>query len=72
MVNINEQVKTLFRVLHKRIFAGAAIAFLIPFGAASALGIATDMEFINAFAIASVIGASSLGVTAKILLTSAS
>ena len=57
----------LFRVLRKRIFAGAAIAFLIPFGIASAFGISTDMEFVNAFAIASVIGASSLGVTAKIL-----
>ena len=57
----------LFKVLRKRIFAGAAIAFLVPFGAASALGIATDMEFVKAFAIASVIGASSLGVTAKIL-----
>lgn len=57
----------LFRVLRKRIFAGAAIAFLIPFGAASALGIAINLDFINAFAIASVIGASSLGVTAKIL-----
>lgn len=60
-------VPGLFKVLRKRIFAGAAIAFLIPFGAASALGIATDMEFVKAFAIASVIGASSLGVTAKIL-----
>jgi len=60
-------VPGLFKVLRKRIFAGAAIAFLVPFGAASALGIATDMEFVKAFAIASVIGASSLGVTAKIL-----
>ncbi|QUC63906.1 cation:proton antiporter [Nitrosopumilus sp. K4] len=60
-------VPGLFRVLRKRIFAGAAVAFLVPFSAASALGIATDMEFVNAFAIASVIGASSLGVTAKIL-----
>ena len=60
-------VPGLFRVLRKRIFAGAAIAFLIPFGAASALGIAINLDFINAFAIASVIGASSLGVTAKIL-----
>jgi len=60
-------VPGLFKVLRKRIFAGSAIAFLIPFGASSALGIATDMEFVKAFAIASVIGASSLGVTAKIL-----
>ena len=60
-------VPGLFKVLRKRIFAGAAIAFLVPFGAASLFGIATDMEFVKAFAIASVIGASSLGVTAKIL-----
>jgi Kef-type K+ transport system membrane component KefB len=60
-------VPGLVRVLRKRIFAGAVIAFFVPFGAASALGIAIDMEFVNAFAIASVIGASSLGVTAKIL-----
>ena len=60
-------VPGLFRVLRKKIFVGAAIAFLIPFIAASILGIATEIEFVKSFAIASVIGASSLGVTAKIL-----
>ena len=48
-------------------FAGSAVAFLIPFATAGIFGISLDMEFVNAFAIASVIGASSLGVTAKIL-----
>jgi len=57
----------LFRVIRRKIFAGAGIAFLVPFGAASAFGIVTDMAFIQAFAIGSVVGASSLGVTAKIL-----
>jgi len=57
----------LFRVLRGRLFAGSAVAFLGPFAAAGIFGIALDMEFIKAFAIASVIGASSLGVTAKIL-----
>ena len=57
----------LFRVLRGRLFAGSAVAFLGPFAAAGLFGIALDMEFVKAFAIASVIGASSLGVTAKIL-----
>jgi len=57
----------LFRVLRGRLFAGSAVAFLISFAAAGIFGISLDMEFVNAFAIASVIGASSLGVTAKIL-----
>ncbi len=57
----------LFKVLRGRIFAGSVIGFLVPFIAASLFGIALDMDFIKSFAIASVIGASSLGVTAKIL-----
>ena len=57
----------LFKVLRGRIFAGSAIGFLVPFIVASLFGIALDMDFIKSFAIASVIGASSLGVTAKIL-----
>jgi len=57
----------LFKVLRGRIFAGSAVGFLVPFIAAALFGIAIDMDFIKSFAIASVIGASSLGVTAKIL-----
>lgn len=57
----------LFRVLRGRIFAGSAIGFLIPFIVAGLYGLSLDMEFVKSFAIASVIGASSLGVTAKIL-----
>ena len=58
----------LFRVLRGKIFAGSAIGFLIPFVAAGVFGIlAMDMGFVKALAIASVVGASSLGVTAKIL-----
>jgi len=57
----------LFKVLRGRLFAGSAVGFLVPFGVAGAFGIALDMDFVKAFAIASVIGASSLGVTAKVL-----
>ncbi|NND85830.1 MAG: CBS domain-containing protein [Nitrosopumilus sp.] len=57
----------LFKVMRGRIFAGSAVAFLIPFVTAGIFGLALDMNFIHAFAIASVIAASSLGVTAKIL-----
>ncbi len=57
----------LFKVLRGRIFAGAAIGFLVPFVVAGLFGIALDMDFVKSFAIASVIAASSLGVTAKIL-----
>lgn len=57
----------LFRVLRKRIFAASAIGFLIPFTVAGFFGLSLDMNFAKSFAIASVIGASSLGVTAKIL-----
>jgi Kef-type K+ transport system membrane component KefB len=57
----------LFRVLRKRIFAASAIGFLVPFVVAGVFGLSLDMNFAKSFAIASVIGASSLGVTAKIL-----
>ena len=58
----------LFKVLRGRIFAGSAIGFLIPFVAAGVFGILTmDMGLVKALAIASVVGASSLGVTAKVL-----
>ncbi|AFS81061.1 germination protein gerN [Candidatus Nitrosopumilus koreensis AR1] len=58
----------LFKVLRGRIFAGSALGFLIPFVAAGVFGfLAMDMDFVKSLAIASVIGASSLGVTAKVL-----
>ncbi|MHA7646936.1 cation:proton antiporter domain-containing protein [Nitrosopumilus sp. S4] len=60
-------ISGLFKVMRGRIFAGSAVAFLIPFVTAGIFGLALDMNFIHAFAIASVIAASSLGVTAKIL-----
>ncbi len=60
-------ISGLFKVMRGRIFAGSAVAFLIPFVTAGVFGLALDMNFIHAFAIASVIAASSLGVTAKIL-----
>ena len=57
----------LYKVIRKRIFAGAGIGFLIPFLISGFFGIALDMDFVKSFAIASIIAASSLGVTAKIL-----
>ncbi|NJK78190.1 MAG: CBS domain-containing protein [Nanoarchaeota archaeon] len=57
----------IFRVMKGRIFAGAAVAFLIPFFVAGIFGLSLDMNFTQSFAIGSVIAASSLGVTAKIL-----
>lgn len=58
---------SLLRILRKRIFVGSAIGFFIPFTAAFLFSTYLDMDFVRAFAIGSVIGASSLGVTAKIL-----
>jgi Kef-type K+ transport system membrane component KefB len=60
-------VAGLFKVMKGKIFAGAAVAFLIPFSIAGLFGLAIDLDFIQSFAIGSVIAASSLGVTAKIL-----
>ena len=58
----------LFRVLRGRIFVGSAVGFLVPFFAAGLFALSfSDMDLIKSFAIASVVGASSLGVTAKIL-----
>lgn len=57
----------IFRVMKGRIFVGSAVAFLIPFFVAALFGLSIDMNFTQAFAIGSVIAASSLGVTAKIL-----
>lgn len=57
----------LFKVLRRRIFAGSAIGFLIPFIAAMAFSLTIDIDFVKSLAIAGVIGASSLGVAAKIL-----
>lgn len=58
----------LFRVLRGRIFVGSAVGFLVPFFAAGLFALSfSDMDLIKSFAIASVVGASSLGVTAKVL-----
>jgi Kef-type K+ transport system membrane component KefB len=57
----------LFKVMRGKIFAGSIAAFMIPFLIAGVFGLAIDLSFIQSFAIASVIAASSLGVTAKIL-----
>jgi Kef-type K+ transport system membrane component KefB len=58
----------LFRVLRGRIFVGSVVGFLVPFFAAGLFALSfSDMDLIKSFAIASVVGASSLGVTAKIL-----
>lgn len=57
----------LFKVLRKRIFAGSALGFLIPFFAATLFALSIDIDLVKSLAIASVVGASSLGVTAKIL-----
>ena len=57
----------LFKVLRKRIFAGAAAGFLIPFVVGTIFAYSVDPNLVKSMAIASVIGASSLGVTAKVL-----
>ncbi|MGI0018649.1 MAG: cation:proton antiporter [Nitrosotalea sp.] len=58
----------LLAIFRKRLFVGAAVGFLVPFVAALAFSWQLDMGLIKSLAIASVIGASSLGVTAKILV----
>ena len=68
MIGLQEiDLSGLFRAMKGRIFAGSVVAFLIPFIVAGVFGLSLDMDFVKSFAIASVIGASSLGVTAKIL-----
>ena len=57
----------LFRVLRKRIFIASAIGFLTPFFAAEVFSLYIDISLVKSLALASVIGASSLGVTAKVL-----
>jgi len=57
----------LARVLRKRIFIGSAIGFLTPFFAAVIFSLYIDISLVKSLALASVIGASSLGVTAKVL-----
>lgn len=58
----------LLAIFRKRLFAGAVVGFLIPFVVALTFSWQLDMGLIKSLAIASVIGASSLGVTAKILV----
>lgn len=58
----------LFSIFRKKLFAGAVVGFLIPFTAAAVFSWQLDMGLVKSLAIASVIGASSLGVTAKILV----
>jgi len=57
----------LFRVLRKRIFLASAVGFLVPFSLASIFSLSIDISLVKALSLASVIGASSLGVTAKVL-----
>jgi Kef-type K+ transport system membrane component KefB len=58
----------IFSALKKRLFAGAAVGFAVPFALAFlAFYALTDLELTPILAIASVIGISSLGVVAKIL-----
>jgi len=57
----------LFKVLRKRIFIASAIGFLTPFFAAVIFSLSIDISLVKSLALASVIGASSLGVTAKVL-----
>ncbi len=58
----------LFRILRRRLFVASAIGFFMPFAVASLFSFYLGMDFVQSFAVASVIGASSLGVTAKILM----
>ncbi|MGI0061658.1 MAG: cation:proton antiporter [Nitrosotalea sp.] len=58
----------LVSIFRKRLFIGAIVGFLVPFIAALAFSWQLDMGLVKSLAIASVIGASSLGVTAKILV----
>jgi Kef-type K+ transport system membrane component KefB len=63
-------VPSIFSVLRHRIFAGAGVGFLIPFSIAAVVLITTftDQGMTQNLAIASVIGISSLGVVAKVLM----
>ena len=63
-------VPSIFSVLRHRIFAGAGVGFLIPFSIAAVVLLLTftDQGITQNLAIASVIGISSLGVVAKVLM----
>lgn len=58
----------LFGILRRRLFGASVVGFLVPFVIASLFSLYLNMDLVKTFAIASVIGASSLGVTAKILM----
>jgi len=62
-------IPSIFSVLKKRLFAGATVGFVVPFAlAVPALFFLTTLEMTPILALASVIGISSLGVVAKILM----
>jgi Kef-type K+ transport system membrane component KefB len=62
-------IPSIFSVLKKRLFAGATVGFIVPFAlAVPVLLFLSDMETTPILALASVIGISSLGVVAKILM----
>lgn len=62
-------IPSIFSVLRKRLFAGATVGFAIPFAlAVPVLLYMTDLAPTPVLAVASVIGISSLGVVAKILM----
>lgn len=62
-------IPSIFSVLKKRLFAGATVGFIVPFAlAVPVLLFLSDMETTPILALASVIGVSSLGVVAKILM----
>ncbi|MFQ5969740.1 MAG: cation:proton antiporter [Nitrososphaerales archaeon] len=58
----------LFGILRRRMFLASAVGFFVPFVVATMFSSYIGYEFVKAFAIASVIGASSLGVAAKVLM----
>lgn len=62
-------IRSIFSVLRKRLFLGAIAGFVVPFGLAiPVLFYFTNLEPIPLLALASVLGISSLGVVAKILM----
>ena len=62
-------IPSIFSVLRKRLFAGATVGFAVPFAlAVPMLFFFTTLEMTPILALASVIGISSLGVVAKILM----
>lgn len=62
-------IRSIFSVLRKRLFLGAIVGFVVPFGLAiPVLFYFTNLAPIPMLAVASVLGISSLGVVAKILM----